>query len=174
VLPQQTPQWAVSLELDDTGTDVFSEITQRLVGTGKLFAIVLDGQVLSAPTVNNPITNGQAEISGGFTQDSATELANQLQYGALPLSFTVAGVTLNGPTLAGSQLSAGVLAGIVGLALVVVYCMLYYRGWASWWWPRCSWPRAHLRGRDPARHERGVHPHPAGHRWPDRGGGHHG
>ena len=128
VLPQQTPQWAVSLELDDTGTDVFSEITQRLVATGKLFAIVLDGQVLSAPTVNNPITNGQAEISGGFTQDSATELANQLQYGALPLSFTVAGVTLNGPTLAGSQLSAGVLAGIIGLALVVVYCMLYYRG----------------------------------------------
>jgi preprotein translocase subunit SecD len=128
VLPQQSPQWAVSLELDDTGTEVFSEITQRLVGTQKLFAIVLDGQVLSAPTVNSPITNGQAEISGGFTQDTATELANQLQYGALPLTFTVAGVTLNGPTLAGSQLSAGILAGIIGLALVVVYCMLYYRG----------------------------------------------
>ncbi len=127
LLPQ-SPEWAVNLDLDGEGTGVFSDVTKELVGTGKLFAIVLDGQVLTAPTINAPITNGQAQISGSFTQTSATALANSLQYGALPLSFEVNGVTLAGPTLAGSQLSAGILAGIVGLLLVVVYCMLYYRG----------------------------------------------
>jgi len=127
-LPQASPDWVVNLELDGPATDVFSDVTKALVGTGRLFAIVLDGQVLSAPEVNSPITNGQAQISGGFSQESSQELANSLQYGALPLSFEVNGVTLAGPTLAGSQLAAGILAGIVGLGLVVVYCMFYYRG----------------------------------------------
>ena len=127
-LRPQSPEWAVNLELDGTGTDVFTEVTRALVSTGKLFAIVLDGRVLTAPTINSPITNGQAEISGSFTQASAISLANSLQYGSLPLSFEVSGVTLAGPTLAGSQLSAGILAGIIGLILVVVYCMFYYRG----------------------------------------------
>lgn len=127
-LPQATPQWVVNLELDGEGSDVFSTVTNQLVNTDQLFAIVLDGQVLSAPRVTSPITNGQAQISGGFTQVTATDLANSLQYGALPLTFDESGVTLAGPTLAGSQLAAGVLAGLIGLALVVVYCMLYYRG----------------------------------------------
>ena len=127
-LPQATPQWVVNLELDGEGSDVFSTVTRGLVNTQQLFAIVLDGQVLSAPEVTSPITNGQAQISGGFTQETATDLANSLQYGALPLTFDESGVTLAGPTLAGSQLAAGVLAGLIGLALVVVYCMFYYRG----------------------------------------------
>ena len=124
---QQSVEWVVSLDLDDEGSDAFSDVTQELANTGKLFAIVLDGQVLSAPTVENPITNGQAQISGSFTQDSALDLANSLRYGALPLSFSVDSVTLAGPTLAGSSLAAGILAGIIGLTLVVVYCCLYYR-----------------------------------------------
>jgi len=127
-LPQASPNWVVNLELDGAGTDVFADVTTELVSTGRLFAIVLDGQVLSAPEVTSPITNGQAQISGGFTQETATDLSTSLQYGALPLTFTVNGVTLAGPSLAGSQLAAGILAGIVGLALVVVYCLLYYRG----------------------------------------------
>ena len=127
-LPQATPQWVVNLELDGEGSDVFSTVTRGLVNTQQLFAIVLDGQVLSAPRVTSPITNGQAQISGGFTQETATDLANSLQYGALPLTFDESGVTLAGPTLAKSQLAAGVLAGLIGLALVVVYCMFYYRG----------------------------------------------
>jgi len=127
-LPQASPNWVVNLELDGAGTDVFDDVTTELVSTGRLFAIVLDGQVLSAPEVTSPITNGQAQISGGFTQETATDLSTSLQYGALPLTFTVNGVTLAGPSLAGSQLAAGILAGIVGLALVVVYCLLYYRG----------------------------------------------
>ncbi|MBA2639460.1 MAG: protein translocase subunit SecD [Nocardioidaceae bacterium] len=127
-IPPQSAQWVVNLELDGAGTDVFSDVTQALAGApNALFAIVLDGQVLSAPTVNDPITNGQAQISGNFTQESANELANSLRYGALPLSFSVDSVVLAGPTLAGSSLAAGILAGIIGLALVVVYCILYYR-----------------------------------------------
>jgi preprotein translocase subunit SecD len=118
----------VSLELDGEGTDTFSTVTKALTGLDKPFAIVLDGQVLSAPNVINPITNGNAEISGNFTQSTATDLANSLRYGALPLTFVINGVDLLGPTLAGSQLAAGVLAGIIGLGLVVIYCVGYYRG----------------------------------------------
>ncbi len=127
LLPQ-SPDWAVNLDLDGDATSVFADVSRELAGTEKLFAIVLDGQVLTAPTINSVITNGQAQISGSFTQTSAIALANSLQYGALPLSFDINGVTLAGPTLAGSQLSAGILAGIIGLILVVVYCMFYYRG----------------------------------------------
>lgn len=127
LLPQ-SPDWAVNLDLDGDATSVFADVSRELAGTERLFAIVLDAQVLTAPTINSVISNGQAQISGSFTQTSATALANSLQYGALPLSFDINGVTLAGPTLAGSQLSAGILAGIVGLILVVVYCMFYYRG----------------------------------------------
>ena len=128
VPPSQNPQWVVSLDLDADGSDIFSTVTQALTGLNKPFAIVLDGQVLSAPVVNNPITNGNAEISGDFTQESASELANSLRYGALPLTFEINAVDLLGPSLAGSQLEAGVLAGLIGIALVVVYCLGYYRG----------------------------------------------
>jgi preprotein translocase subunit SecD len=128
VPPNQNPQWVVSLDLDSEGSSAFSTVTKALNGMQKPFAIVLDGQVLSAPVVNSPITNGNAEISGGFDQESASDLANSLRYGALPLTFVINGVDLLGPSLAGSQLAAGVLAGVIGVGLVVIYCMLYYRG----------------------------------------------
>ena len=128
VPPSQNPQWVVSLELDDEGGDTFSTVTKALTGQQRPFAIVLDGQVLSAPVVDSPITNGKAEISGSFTQESATDLANSLRYGALPLTFVINGVDLLGPSLAGSQLAAGVLAGLIGIGLVIIYCLAYYRG----------------------------------------------
>jgi preprotein translocase subunit SecD len=89
---------------------------------------VLDGLVLSAPVVNEPILNGSAQISGSFTQQEAQSLANSLSYGALPLKFTAPVVTEEGPSLASDQLSAGLWAGGIGLLLVLVYCMFYYRG----------------------------------------------
>jgi preprotein translocase subunit SecD len=134
-IPQQQVQWVVNLTFDKTARETFANVTRQIVnasspltGQQKQFAIVLDGKVLSAPVVNGVIPNGRAEISGDFNQESAQSLANSLKYGALPLTFTAPVVTEEGPTLAADQLSAGLLAGAIGLGLVLIYCMLYYRG----------------------------------------------
>ncbi|HET7326631.1 MAG TPA: protein translocase subunit SecD [Nocardioidaceae bacterium] len=127
-IPPNGGGYVVQLEFDDEASEVFGDVTAGINGTGRQFAIVLDGRVLTAPTVSNgAIRTGQAEISGNFTQESAQALANSLQYGALPLSFTTQGVSVVGPELADDALLAGVVAGLVGLLLVVVYCLLYYR-----------------------------------------------
>ncbi|MFP5252697.1 MAG: protein translocase subunit SecD [Actinomycetes bacterium] len=134
-IPQGQVQWVVNLTFNREARETFAEVTRTianatsaLTGQQKQFAIVLDGQVISAPVVNEPIPNGQAQISGDFSQEEAQTLANSLKYGALPLSFTVPVVSEEGPTLAGNQLSAGLWAGGIGLALVLVYGLLYYRG----------------------------------------------
>ena len=134
-IPQNQVQWVVNLTFDSTARKTFANVTRQianqtspLTGQQKQFAIVLDGKVISAPTVNGVIPNGQAEISGNFSQQSAQTLANSLKYGALPLKFTVPVVTDEGPTLAADQLSAGLIAGAIGLGLVLLYCLLYYRG----------------------------------------------
>lgn len=126
-IPQGEATYAVTLDFDGEATDIFAEVTRAMSGTGQLFAIVLDGVVLSAPQVNSAITNGSAQITGDFTLTEAESLANSLKYGALPLSFEVPVETIEGPTLAGDQLSAGLWAGAFGMLLVLVYCMLYYR-----------------------------------------------
>jgi len=129
-----TGEWAVYITFDEAGTQVFGDVTQRLVGyTGvrNMFAIVLDGKVISAPTTNSAITNGKPEISGGFTQASAKTLADQLKFGALPISFTVQSNEKIDATLGASQLEAGILAGLIGLILVVVYSVFQYRALAS-------------------------------------------
>jgi preprotein translocase subunit SecD len=127
-IPQQQVEYVVNLSFDATARDTFATVTEKLAGTGQQFAIVLDGQVISAPTVNTPIPGGNAQITGNFGQAEAESLANSLKYGALPLKFTAPVVTEEGPSLAADQLKAGVWAGVIGLALVLVYCMLYYRG----------------------------------------------
>jgi preprotein translocase subunit SecD len=130
VIPNQQIDWVVSLAFDDAGTEEFTKISRALYGTQKQFAIVLDGQVISAPTMNGIITNGQAQIEGDFTEASATSLATSLKYGALPIAFDDQSTQTEivGPSLAGNQLSAGLLAGAFGLGLVMLYCLLYYRG----------------------------------------------
>ncbi len=133
-IPQNSVGYVVSLDFDGGGTDAFSKISEALVcpsGTVppcRQFAAVLDGQVISAPTMNSLITNGQAQIEGNFTQASAKSLATSLKYGALPVTFTDFSVETVGPSLAGDQLSAGITAGIFGLILVMIYCLFYYRG----------------------------------------------
>lgn len=128
-IPQGQVGWVVNLEIGGVGQDAFSEVSSALVTNGGRFAIVLDGQVISAPTMNGRITNGRAEISGNFTEASAGSLATSLKFGALPISFQddVSSETI-GPSLAGDQLSAGLWAGGFGLGLVMLYCLLYYRG----------------------------------------------
>jgi len=126
-----TGGWVVNLEFTGEGKKKFADVTRRLFseqGDLNRFAIVLDGLSVSAPTTQAVITNGQAEISGSFTQAQARDLANVLKFGALPLTFDPSDVQEISATLGGDQLRAGIIAGLIGLALVVVYSLLYYRG----------------------------------------------
>jgi preprotein translocase subunit SecD len=128
-IPQNDVNWVVSLDFNGDGTDTFAEISRALYGTQKQFAIVLDGVVISAPTMDGIILNGQAQISGDFNQASAESLATSLRYGSLPIAFEKdPTVETIGPSLAGDQLSAGIFAGLIGLLAVMLYCLLYYRG----------------------------------------------
>ena len=126
---QNSIDWQVQLSLKDKGTKAFAAVSEALVNTNKQFAIVLDGTVISAPTMEGLITNGRASITGNFKQQEAQDLATSLKYGALPVAFekNPKNDTI-GPSLAGDQLSAGIWAGVIGLLLVMLYCLLYYRG----------------------------------------------
>lgn len=123
--------WYVSLSFNNDGTKKFGDITTRVVSLPtpqNQVAIVLDGLVVSAPRINEAIVSGDAQITGSFSQAEAQDLANVLKYGALPLAFDRGEVQQVSPTLGADQLRAGLLAGALGLFLVVVYSMLYYRG----------------------------------------------
>ncbi|HXD28374.1 MAG TPA: protein translocase subunit SecD [Arthrobacter sp.] len=125
-----TGQWVVNLEFNGEGTTKFREVTERLVGmqgAQNQFAIVLDGQVLSAPTTNALIADGKAEISGNFTEESAKALAEKLKYGALPISFEIQSSQQISATLGADQLRMGLIAGIIGLVLVALYSFFQYR-----------------------------------------------
>ncbi|MFD5496027.1 protein translocase subunit SecD [Streptomyces sp. NPDC001812] len=123
--------WTVTMDFTDKGSSKFADITGKLAQNPppqNQFAIVLDGEVVSDPYVSQALTGGNAEISGNFTQKSAEELANMLSYGALPLTFREDSVTTVTAALGGDQLHAGLVAGAIGLALVVLYLLVYYRG----------------------------------------------
>lgn len=127
-IPQQQANYVVTLDFKSEGNKAFADTTGAIAGTGEQFAIVLDAQVISAPTADSRISGG-AQISGDFTQESAAALANNLKYGSLPLDFPEDGIQTRviGPTLAGNQLTAGLWAGLIGLLLVVIFSILYYR-----------------------------------------------
>ncbi|MFI9830184.1 protein translocase subunit SecD [Streptomyces sp. NPDC051913] len=129
---QTAAGWQVNMTFTGSGAKKFGEVTGQLAqnATPPLneFGIVLDGEVVSSPTVSQAITGGEAQISGSFTQEEAQSLANMLSYGALPLSFQEQSVTTVTAALGGDQLHAGLLAGAIGLALVVLYLVFYYRG----------------------------------------------
>ncbi|WP_330456718.1 protein translocase subunit SecD [Streptomyces sp. NBC_00820] len=124
--------WQVQMSFTSSGAKKFGDVTAQLAQQAQSgqnqFGIVLDGNVVSAPSVSTAITGGQAEITGRFTQQEAQSLSNMLSYGALPLSFKEETVTTVTAALGGEQLHAGLLAGAIGLALVVIYLVIYYRG----------------------------------------------
>lgn len=125
-----TGQWAVNLEFNSDGATKFRQVTERLVpaqGFQNQFAILLDGTVLSAPTANAVIADGRAQITGNFTEESARALADQLKYGALPISFEIQSEQQISATLGQDQLKMGLIAGIIGLLLVAVYSLFQYR-----------------------------------------------
>jgi preprotein translocase subunit SecD len=129
-----TNDWAVNLEFDAEGTSAFGSVTSRLFtlpSPQNQFAITLDGLVITAPATNAVITNGQAQITGSFTQETATVLADQLKYGALPIGFEVQSQENISATLGEDSLAAGLIAGLIGLIVVVVYMTFQYRGLAS-------------------------------------------
>jgi preprotein translocase subunit SecD len=127
-IPQNSVAYAVTLDIGGKGENVFSEASSTLTRNVEQFAIVLDGAVISAPTFTSTIPDGSAQITGNFTEAQASSLATSLKYGSLPISFDEPSTQTIGPSLAGDQLSAGLTAGAFGLGLVLIYCLLYYRG----------------------------------------------
>jgi len=131
--------YEVRLSLSGGGSSKFADTTARLFKLNQAgasprdqFAMVLDGVVISAPGVRNgAITGGTAQISGTFTQLEAQTLANQLKFGALPLTLDVQSEQTIAATKGASDLRGGVLAGVIGLILVVIYTLFQYRALAS-------------------------------------------
>ena len=129
--PQGASGWYVTLDFDGEGSGKFGAMTTRLTSLPQpqnQAAIVLDGLVYSAPRINEPINTGTAQITGNFTQPEAQDLSNVLKYGALPLAFDRGEVQQVSPSLGADQLRGGLIAGILGLLLVIIYSILYYRG----------------------------------------------
>src|SRR5215470_13217792 len=136
-LQQGTTFWQVNLNFNGAGTTAFGNLTTKMFNQyGRTqsplddLAVVLDGKVISFPHTNGAIVGGLAQITGNFDQTSATSLANVLSYGALPLSFHQQSVESVTPQLGHDQLDAGLIAAGLGLLLVVIYLMFYYRGLA--------------------------------------------
>ncbi|MFF6778049.1 protein translocase subunit SecD [Streptomyces sp. NPDC012637] len=130
VFDQQRGMWIVTMDFTGEGSKKFQKITGKLSqqqDPQNRFAIVLDGDVVSAPSVRQTLS-ASAEISGSFTQETAQDLGNILSYGALPLSFETQSVDTVTAALGGEQLQAGLIAGAIGLALVIIYLVVYYRG----------------------------------------------
>jgi preprotein translocase subunit SecD len=145
-IQQNSTQWVVSLTLNSEATKAFGTLTTNQFNNYypgytqgnqddaalNQTAIVLDGDVQSAPETQGALTSGQFQISGpapnGFTQADANQLTNVLKYGQLPLNFTLQNVQSISPQVGHSSLDAGLLAGILGLILVIIYLFYYYRG----------------------------------------------
>lgn len=128
-----TNEWAINLDFTSKGGDKFGKVTQRLYGLTdprNRFAVTIDGYVITAPSTKAVITGGQAQITGSYDQTSSTLLANQLKYGSLPISFAVQSQENISATLGAEQLQAGLLAGFIGLMLVIGYSIFQYRALA--------------------------------------------
>ena len=124
-LDQQRGEYVVDLEFKSDGSKIWADFTAANVGTQTAF--VLDSQVVSAPEIQEAIPGGRTQITGKFTADSARELANVLKYGSLPLSFEASEAETVSATLGLTSLRAGLIAGAIGLALVLAYSLVYYR-----------------------------------------------
>lgn len=130
-----TGRWAVNIQFNDAAREKFQNITSRLNAIRAQnasdprarFAILLDGKVLSSPVSQAVISDGKPQITGHFTEQEAKALADQLKYGALPISFTIQSEQQISATLGSEQLRVGLLTGLIGLLLVFVYSLFQYR-----------------------------------------------
>ena len=124
-LDQQRGEYVVDLQFKGDATKIWADFTAANVGTQTAFT--LDSKVVSAPEVREPIPGERTQITGQFNDTTARELANQLKYGSLPLSFESSEAETVSATLGLTSLRAGLIAGAIGVALVLVYSLLYYR-----------------------------------------------
>ncbi|MCD2195498.1 protein translocase subunit SecD [Actinomycetospora endophytica] len=122
---QQGAGFVINVDFKSTGAGIWGQYTGANIG--KAVAFALDSQVVSAPTIQAAQPGGNSQISGNFNQQSATDLANVLKYGSLPLSFDTSDAQTISATLGLASLEAGLIAGVIGLALVFVYSLFYYR-----------------------------------------------
>jgi preprotein translocase subunit SecD len=172
-------QWQVNLTFNGAGGNAFGALTTHLYNTYfstastnqnnavlDQVAIALDGDVVSSAEIQGAITGGNAQITGNFTQAQATQLANILKYGSLPVHLQPQSVQSVSPTLGRNQLDAGLLAGAIGLVLVVAYSFFYYRGLGL---VSISSPARRV----PAHQVPELHPQPSRDRRPDRGDRYH-
>lgn len=120
-----TGQYEVSFELTSTGAQIFKDFTSTHIG--QVLAIVLDKKIISAPSINDTIPDGKGVISGNFTRDTANQLAVQLRYGALPIPLKIVESNSVGPTLGQDSLRRSLMAGGIGLGLVIIFMAVYYR-----------------------------------------------
>jgi preprotein translocase subunit SecD len=134
---QLSSQWIVTFQLTGDGSDAFGEATTIAVNAPppqNQIAIVVDREVISAPRVTGAITGGSGQIEGGFGEQEAKDLATQLNAGALPVELTRESVQTVSPTLGKESLQQGIIAGIGGLLLLMLYMLFYYRllGIVAW------------------------------------------
>ena len=121
----QVGGFEISFTLKSDAAQVFSDFTRD--NKGKILAIVLDKKVISAPSINSQIPDGSGVIQGQFTQEEANALAVQLRYGSLPVPVQVAESRTVGPTLGAESVRRSVLAGAIGLGVVILFMLFYYR-----------------------------------------------
>ncbi|MBE9050451.1 protein translocase subunit SecD [Nostocales cyanobacterium LEGE 11386] len=130
--PTQGQNWNVAIRFDQKGGELFANLTKNLAGTGRSIGIFLDNELISAPVVGpefaaTGITGGAAVITGRFTPQEANDLGVQLRGGALPVPVEIAEIRTVGATLGQDSITSSIYAGIGGLALVLIFMVVYYR-----------------------------------------------
>lgn len=125
---QGNAYYAVNLQLDSEGTEAFATVSKELVSSHGQIAILLDGEVMSAPAVQSAITNGQVQITGNYSSEEANQLKTIIDSGSLPVSLSIQQASTVGPTLGQNALWTGIMAALIGLALVIIWMLLFYNG----------------------------------------------
>ncbi len=125
---ETSADYAVNVSLDSEGAEAFAQATEDLVSTNGQIVIILDGVVQSAPAVQSIISDGDVSITGGYTLDEANAMRTVLESGSLPVSFEYSQSQVVGPTLGQDALASGVVVALIGLAVVLVYLLFFYRG----------------------------------------------
>ena len=119
--------YAVSLELNDSGKEAFGAATTELSASGGQISIWMDDTCISAPSVNEPITDGSCRITGNFTWNEASSLANKINAGALPFKLSTTSTNIISASLGEGALNAMLLAGVIAFCIIAVYMIIFYR-----------------------------------------------